>query len=117
MELNPRQTLILAILVLFLGRLCNKKIPVLRKYNIPEPVTGGVIVSLVTAALYALAGIEINFDLQLRDVLLLIFFTTIGLSAKIPELIKGGKALLTLFQRGFLGGCRSTSGGHIGGRG
>ncbi|RLD75769.1 MAG: hypothetical protein DRJ10_14690, partial [Bacteroidetes bacterium] len=38
MELDSRQTIIVAVLVLFLGKYLNKKFNILRKYNIPEPV-------------------------------------------------------------------------------
>ena len=43
--LDNHHTLILAILVLFLGRWVNRRIHWLRDYGIPEPVTGGLIAS------------------------------------------------------------------------
>jgi len=43
MELDPRQTLIIAILALYLGRYLNDRVKPLRDYNIPEPVTGGLL--------------------------------------------------------------------------
>ena len=42
-ELSPRQTVIVAILVLFLGKYLTSKLAFLREYNIPEPVSGGLI--------------------------------------------------------------------------
>ena len=95
-ELDSRQTLIVAILVLFLGKKLNKEVKFLREYNIPEPVTGGVIASLVFGLIYFFAETEIIFALTDRDTLLLIFFTTIGLSSRISTLIEGGKSLLIL---------------------
>ncbi len=95
LELDPRQTVILAILVLFLGRYLNRKVGFLREYNIPEPVSGGIVASLVAAALY-LAGTELVFDLGNRDMFLIVFFTTIGLSSRIETLLQGGKSLLVL---------------------
>jgi len=95
-ELDSRQTLIVAILVLFLGKKLNKEVKFLREYNIPEPVTGGVIASLVFGFIYFFAETEIIFALTDRDTLLLIFFTTIGLSSRISTLIEGGKSLLIL---------------------
>lgn len=95
-ELDSRQTLIVAILVLFLGKKLNKEVKFLREYNIPEPVTGGVIASLVFGFIYFFAETEIIFALTDRDTLLLIFFTTIGLSSRIGTLIEGGKSLLIL---------------------
>jgi len=96
MELDPRQTMIIAILVLFLGKYLNKKINILRKYNIPEPVTGGVIASLFFGLLYLLFNLNINFATHYRDILLIVFFTAIGLSTKVMSIIKGGKVLLIL---------------------
>ncbi len=92
-ELDDRETLIIAILVLFLGKKLNKEIPFLRHYNIPEPVTGGVIASLIFGAYYFIANQEIVFSLVNRDTFLIIFFTCIGLSAKVRNLLEGGKAL------------------------
>ncbi|MEK6223792.1 MAG: sodium/glutamate symporter, partial [Thermodesulfobacteriales bacterium] len=92
-ELDSRQTLIIAILVLFVGKKLNKEISFLREYNIPEPVTGGVLASLVFGAYYFIAHQEVIFSLGDRDLLLIVFFTCIGLSAKIRNLIEGGKAL------------------------
>ena len=93
LELDSRQTLIIAILVLFIGKKLNKEISFLREYNIPEPVTGGVLASLVFGAYYFIAHQEVIFSLGDRDLLLIVFFTCIGLSAKIRNLIEGGKAL------------------------
>ena len=67
MELEPRATLIAAILVLFLGRYLNKKIKLFRDYNIPEPVTGGLLASLVVGLLYWLMGLEISFEMANRE--------------------------------------------------
>lgn len=92
-ELGSRQTLIIAIIVLFAGKWLNKRIPFLRQYNIPEPVTGGVLASLIFGAYYFITATEISFSLADRDTLFLIFFTTLGLSTRAQTLIEGGKAL------------------------
>jgi len=96
MILTTRQTLILAILVLFLGKYLTKKVKFLKEYNIPEPVSGGVLASLVVGIFYLLTHIEIDFTLVSRDHLLIIFFTTIGLSSRLSTLVKGGKPLAIL---------------------
>ncbi len=96
MEFDPRQTMIVAILVLFLGKYLNKKINVLRKYNIPEPVTGGIVASLLFAIIYLIFSFDISFSTRYRDILLVVFFTSIGLSTKLKNVLKGGKALLIL---------------------
>ena len=96
MELDSRQTIIVAILVLFLGKYLNSKFNVLRKYNIPEPVTGGLMASLFFGLLFLLFNLDIKFSTHYRDILLIIFFTAIGLSTKVKSIIKGGKMLLIL---------------------
>lgn len=96
MELDSRQTIIIAILVLFLGKFLNRKIKVLRHYNIPEPVTGGLLASLFFGLIFFIFDIDINFSTHYRDILLIVFFTAIGLSTEMRSIIKGGKMLLIL---------------------
>ena len=86
MELDPRQTLIVAILVLYLGRYINDRISLLRDYNIPEPVTGGLLASLLFGLLYGCGGLEVDFNMATRDMLLIGFFTTIGVSSRLDVL-------------------------------
>lgn len=83
----------LGIVVYFVGVHLNRKVTVLRAYNIPEPVSGGLVAALVTLALYVLANVEVSFELDTRDRLLVYFFTAIGLNARISDLIRGGKPL------------------------
>ncbi|BCD96503.1 sodium/glutamate symporter [Marinagarivorans cellulosilyticus] len=104
LELSERQTVIIAILVLFLGKLLNKHIKPLQEYNIPEPVTGGVLVSLLLGLIYFSANIEVRFQLDFRDAMLIVFFSTIGLSSRLITLLQGGKslALLLVMAIGYL---------------
>ena len=85
-----------AILVIFLGRFLTTRLSALQRYNIPPAVTGGLLCSILIALLYFLWGTQITFDLALRDLLLLFFFSTIGLSAKLRLLIEGGKTIAIL---------------------
>ena len=96
MELDSRQTIIVAILVLFLGKYLNNKIKVLREYNIPEPVTGGLVASLFFGLLFLLFNVNMVFDNRYRDILLILFFTSIGLSTELKSILKGGYLLLIL---------------------
>lgn len=84
------------IIVFFLGMKLNERVTVLREYNIPEPVTGGILASLAALFLFLATGLELQYDLETRDRLLVYFFTTIGLNARFSDLIKGGKPLLIL---------------------
>lgn len=84
------------ILVLFVGKALNQRVGLLREYNIPEPVTGGLLFAVAFWALYLASGYRLVFELQVRDVLLVYFFTTIGLNARINDLKAGGRPLLIL---------------------
>ncbi len=89
-------TLTLGIIVLFIGIKITARIGFLQKYNIPEPVTGGIFASLAALALYLVAGWEVEYDLFTRDVFLIYFFTAIGINARFAQLLAGGKPLLLL---------------------
>lgn len=86
----------IGIMVFFSGRILTQRVGFLREYNVPEPVTGGILASLLTLALFLGFGIELAFELEIRDILLVYFFTTIGLNARFSDLVKGGKPLLVL---------------------
>ncbi len=86
----------LAILVLFIGKGLNLRFSVLRDLNVPEPVVGGLLFSIIFAVVHFALGISVEFDLAARDVMLVYFFTTIGLNSNIRDLIKGGKPLIIL---------------------
>ncbi len=89
-------TATLGFAVYLLGAEINARTAVLRQFNIPEPVTGGLLASLVVLALYLVFDIELAFDLATRDFLLVVFFAGIGLNARISDLISGGKPLFLL---------------------
>ena len=95
-EMQPLHVLMLSILVLYLGFYLNRKIRFLSEFYIPPAVTGGLVCSIIVAVIYYAADLEIAFDMQIRDLLLLVFFSTIGLSAKLRTLAAGGKALAIL---------------------
>ena len=83
-------TLVAASLVLLLGRGLVKRVGLLRTYNIPEPVAGGLLVALLLLGLRAM-GLQVQFETSLQTPLMLAFFATIGLSADIASLKKGGR--------------------------
>jgi glutamate:Na+ symporter, ESS family len=86
----------IGIVVLFVGKRLNEQVGFLREFSIPEPVTGGLLFSLLFGLLYAASGIAVQFELQARDVLLVYFFTTIGINASARDLLAGGRPLLIL---------------------
>ncbi|WP_281543601.1 sodium/glutamate symporter [Grimontia sp. SpTr1] len=86
----------LGILVLFIGRRLNQAVPLLKEFSIPEPVTGGILFSVLFSLFYAFTSIEISFNLVARDILLVYFFTTIGINSSLGDLMKGGRPLVVL---------------------
>ncbi|MEA3244227.1 MAG: sodium/glutamate symporter, partial [Pseudomonadota bacterium] len=68
LQLSAFFSVTIGIVVLFLGKRVNDGVGFLREFSIPEPVTGGLIVSLLIALLYLVSSVEINFDLAARDV-------------------------------------------------
>ncbi|MFM7170041.1 MAG: sodium/glutamate symporter [Cyanobium sp.] len=85
-------TVTLGILVLFLGKALNRRFTVLREFTIPEPVSGGLLVALVITLIHLAFGLDISFGLRARDVLLVYFFTTVGMNASFADLRRGGRA-------------------------
>ena len=137
LQVKPFMSITIGIMVLFVGRRLNDVIPVLRNFSIPEPVTGGLLFSILFGILYAVSGVAIEFELTARDFLLVYFFTTIGINSSVKDLIAGGKPLVILLgitiiymilqnltgigvaslfgqppQVGLLGGTVSLIGGH-----
>jgi len=86
----------LGIIVLFVGKRINEAVGFLREFSIPEPVTGGLVFSILFGLVYAFTGVAVEFDLEARDVLLVYFFTTIGINASLKDLLSGGKPLVIL---------------------
>ena len=92
-RIDALQAVTVAILVYFAGVWLTGRFNFLRAYSIPEPVSGGILVALIVWAVVAFTGREVEFDLAARDFLLIYFFTTIGLSARLSDLVKGGPIL------------------------
>ncbi|MEM9784291.1 MAG: sodium/glutamate symporter [Pseudomonadota bacterium] len=86
----------IGIVVYFVGMALTDRIGVLRRYNIPEPVTGGIVAALLALALFLATGLSLDYDLETRDRLLVYFFTAIGLNARVSDLVRGGRPLAIL---------------------
>ncbi len=91
---NSYYTLIAATVVLLVGRLMVAKIKFLQDFNIPEPVAGGLVAAAILYALHAVYGVSFKFEKPLQDAFMLIFFTSIGLSADFSRLKAGGFPLV-----------------------
>ena len=93
-ELDLIHTILVSMVVLFVGRALVAHVGVLSRFSIPAPVVGGGLVAILLAFGDGLAGLKLSFNLGLKDSLLLMFFTTIGLAADARMLAKGGLKLV-----------------------
>ena len=95
-ELDMIQTAAIGALALMAGMVLTRKVALLQRYCVPSPVSGGIIFSLLTLALYGWCDVEVSFDGTLKDVFMLAFFTSVGFQSDLKVLKQGGKALLVM---------------------
>ncbi|ANF82314.1 sodium/glutamate symporter [Acinetobacter sp. NCu2D-2] len=91
---NAFYTLIAAVIVLLLGRFLVNKIDFLKRYNIPEPVAGGLVAAILSLVVHNIWGYSITTSSELQTSFMLIFFASIGLSANFAKLREGGIGLV-----------------------
>jgi len=89
-------TVTLGFAVFLLGVQINASVPLLQRFNIPDPVTGGLLAALVLLLVYVVSGLEIGFEMESRDHFLVLFFAAIGLNARLSDLVAGGRPLAIL---------------------
>ena len=94
LKLDMIQTLALAIVAYYIGSWLKKKVSFLEKFCIPSPVVGGLIFSILTLILKEAGLLTVSFDTTLQDPCMLIFFTSVGLTANFQVIKKGGKLLI-----------------------
>ena len=95
-SLDMYQTLCVAVIVLFIGSALKKRINFLYYFCIPAPVVGGLLFAIATCILYALGIMEFTFDETLKNVCMVLFFTSVGFQANLKVLKSGGIQLIVL---------------------
>lgn len=90
LNLNLYETMALVCLVFFIGRYLPNKITALSKYCIPPAVVGGFLFSLLILIFHMTGIITLNLDTTLQNIFMTAFFTSIGFTASINVLKKGG---------------------------
>jgi ESS family glutamate:Na+ symporter len=93
MNLDPLGSVLAAVVVLLIGTLVNRASALLSKYNIPDPITGGLIFAALASAAFAATGFKVVIDQTIKPLLLLMFFAGVGMCADLRMLKRGGKAL------------------------
>ena len=81
------------IIAYFFGAGLTRHFRILSAYSIPEPVTGGLVAAILALVVVYATGRVVVYDLAARDALLVYFFTTIGLKARLDDLWRGGPVL------------------------
>ena len=84
------------VLALILGLFFTRMIPLLKRFCIPAPVSGGLLVSLLTLLTFSVFGIECQFDGTVKDLCMMLFFTSVGFQSDLRVLRGGGKPLLVM---------------------
>lgn len=93
-QFSSYYTLILAVVVLLVGKLLVRKIRWLADFNIPEPVAGGLVAAALSLVLHQVFDFRPSFDGSLQTAFMLVFFSSIGLSANFAKLRAGGMGLV-----------------------
>ena len=96
LELDMLQTAGLGALALVLGMCLTRRVKWLQRFCIPSPVSGGIVFSVVSLMLYKLWNVELFFDGTLKDVFMLVFFTSVGFQSNLKVLRRGGSTLLLM---------------------
>lgn len=97
-KLDSIQTLALAVVVLIIGEFLRKRIKFLEHFCIPAPVIGGILFSVVALWGYSTEAFKFEFNDTLKSLFLIAFFTTIGFTASLRLLKKGGiQVMIFLF--------------------
>lgn len=96
LELDMLQTAGLGALALVLGMCLTRRVKWLQRFCIPSPVSGGIVFSVVSLMLYKLWNVELFFDGALKDVFMLVFFTSVGFQSNLKVLRRGGSTLLLM---------------------
>ena len=96
------QVLALACFGSVMGVWIKRRLPVLDRLNIPAAILGGLVYAVTVLAMRD-RWLNLEMDMVLRDMLMVAFFTTIGMSASLRLLVKGGKQVVIFLGTAVLG--------------
>jgi ESS family glutamate:Na+ symporter len=102
LKLDAVQVLALACFGVAIGVWLKRKLPILDRLNIPASIAGGLVYALI-ALLLRDRYLNVEMDLALRDILMIAFFTTVGMSASLRLVRVGGVQVLLFFGVATLG--------------
>lgn len=89
-KLDLFETMALVTIVYYLGYYLRVKIKFFSKYCIPAPVIGGLIFAILILALRLTGSVSVTLDTTLQGIFMTAFFTSVGFTASVRVLKKGG---------------------------
>jgi ESS family glutamate:Na+ symporter len=92
-DIGAIESLMVAILVLFVGGWIKQLLPALKRFNIPDPIVGGLVMAAIITTLH-FSHVNIVFSLPLQNTFMLMFFSTVGLAASFRLLAQGGRKVI-----------------------
>ena len=93
-DVSSVQAVALAICTYYFGVWVRKRVYLFERFAVPSPVIGGMTFAFLLSGLKANGILTVNFDSSLQTLLMLAFFTTIGLSAGLKVVKQGGGLLI-----------------------
>ena len=93
-QLNMAETVGFAIILLLLGRWIKKRVSCFEKFFIPAPVIGGTLFSIILLIGHQTGTFTFSFNDDIKNLLMIAFFTTVGFSASLKILAKGGLGVI-----------------------
>lgn len=94
LTLDIYQTAAVAVFVYALGSFVKKKVNFFNKYCIPASVIGGVLFAVLTLGLNLTGTMTVVTDTTLQNIFMTLFFTSVGYTASLKLLKKGGIQVL-----------------------
>jgi ESS family glutamate:Na+ symporter len=95
-KLNAIQVLALAGFGVAMGNWLKGRIRLLDQLHVPAAIAGGLVYAVLALALRGRV-LNLEMDLALRDILMVAFFTTLGMSASLRLIREGGRQALVFF--------------------
>ena len=96
-KLDMLQTLALSVVVYYIGLFIKSKVKILEDFCIPAPVVGGILFAFLSLILNQTKILSISMDNTLQAPFMLVFFTSIGLSANLKLIKEGSIDVLKFF--------------------
>lgn len=94
LKVDMIQATALGVIMYYFGVWVRTKIPILVRLSVPAPAIGGLLVAFLVAFLQSNQIIGVSFDGTLQNVLMVMFFCTVGMNASYTLLLKGGLMIL-----------------------